>query len=148
MFTKIKNMFKKTSQAEPEDTKHDLSLAVTALMIEIMHIDGEMEDSEYAEINKALQKRFLLSDEETQSLIQKAQDASEQATDFHQFSSHIKDNYSTEERISVLKDFWRVAMADGHIDAQEEHLIRRVASLMGVYHAEFIQAKITAREQG
>lgn len=139
-------MFKTVSQEAPVDKKHDLSLAVSALMIEIMHIDGEMADAEHEEINKALQKRFSLSDQETQSLIKKAQDASEQATDFHQFSSQIKDNYSTEERIDVLKDLWRVAMADGHIDSHEEHLIRRVANLIGVYHAEFIQAKISARD--
>ncbi|MDX8388776.1 MAG: TerB family tellurite resistance protein [Ghiorsea sp.] len=146
MLKKLKNMFKTDLEEVPKGKEHDLSLAVSALMIEIMHIDGEMADAEYVELNKSLQKRFSLSDAETQSLIEKAQDASEQATDFHQFSSQIKDNYSTEERIGVLKDLWRIAMADGHIDSHEEHLIRRVANLIGVYHAEFIQAKIAARD--
>jgi uncharacterized tellurite resistance protein B-like protein len=81
-----------------------------------------------------------------QSLVKKAQDASAEATDFHQFSSQIKDNYTTEERISFLKDLWKIAMTDGHIDPHEEHLIRRIANLIGVYHEEFIQAKISARE--
>ncbi|MDQ6983718.1 MAG: TerB family tellurite resistance protein [Ghiorsea sp.] len=39
-----------------------------------------------------------------------------------------------------------VAMADGKVDSYEEHMIRKLAKLIGVYHGEFIQAKIDARE--
>jgi uncharacterized tellurite resistance protein B-like protein len=36
---------------------------------------------------------------------------------------------------------WKVSCADGKIDAHEEHLVRKVADLLYVPHARFIQAK-------
>jgi len=140
-------MLNKTTTKTNSDEGHDLSLAVTALMIEIMHSDDVLDDAERDKINKSLEKRYELSSHEVQELVLKAQEATAKATDFHQFTSRIKDHYPVEDRISILTDLWGVAMADGHIDTHEEHLIRRIANLIGVYHDEFIHAKIQARKE-
>jgi uncharacterized tellurite resistance protein B-like protein len=80
-------------------------------------------------------------------LIEEAKGKTASANDLHQFTSQIIKHYGTDERINIIKELWQVAMADGHIDPHEEHLIRRTAELIGVYHKEFIQAKIDAREE-
>jgi len=146
MFNKIKSILSLSSPKVEKEQKVDISLAVSALMVEIMHSDGKLEASEHDEMLKAIKNRFDLTDDGIESLVVKANEASSTATDFHQFTSLIKDNYSTEQRISFLTDLWQIAMADGHVDSYEEHLIRRIANLIGVYHGEFIQAKIQARE--
>ena len=39
-----------------------------------------------------------------------------------------------------------MAAADGHADAHEEHLIRRVSDLLYVSHGDYIRAKLKATE--
>ncbi len=145
MFSKLKALFTE-EEKKPETKEHDISLAVTAVMIEIMRIDGKLDSAERKVIFDAIEKRFGLSHEAVETLIDEASEAQSKSTDLHQFTSLINQQFSTEERIDILKELWQVAMADGHIDPYEEQLIRRVAGLIGVYHGEFIQAKIDARE--
>jgi uncharacterized tellurite resistance protein B-like protein len=40
---------------------------------------------------------------------------------------------------------WRVALADGKVQAIEDHIIRRVAGLIYVAHSDFIRLKLKAR---
>jgi len=147
MFNTIKKLLSGKSNQEPKQQKHDISLAVTAMMIEIMRIDGKLEDAERQVVFQAVEKRFDLSHEEVETLIVEATKVQSKSTDLHQFTSLINKQFNTEERIDILKELWQVAMADGHIDPYEEQLIRRIAGLIGVYHGEFIQAKIDARNE-
>ncbi|MDQ7005534.1 MAG: TerB family tellurite resistance protein [Ghiorsea sp.] len=146
MFSKLKALFAEESK-EPEKKEHTIALAVTALMVEIMQADDDINASEHQAIFKAIEKRFELNHDEVEALIEDAKDAQNKAMDLHQFTSLIIDHYSTEERIDILKELWLIAMADGHIDSYEEHMIRKLAKLIGVYHDEFIQAKIDARQE-
>lgn len=146
MLKKLKALFTDASHEEPTRKKHDISLAITALMVEIMYIDGKLDAAESQTIFEAVSRRFSLAKNEVDVLIEEAKIAHETATDFHQYTSLIAAHYSTEERIDFLSELWQIAMADGHIDAYEEQLIRRLANLLGVYHAEFIQAKQQARQ--
>ena len=148
MLNKLKAMWNSDSKDKSTSKEHDISLAVTAVMVEIMHIDGKLEEAEHNEIIVAVEKRFGLPTKEVHELVEKAKVEKANATDMHRFTSQIIKHYSTEERIDFLKDLWQIAMADGHVDPYEEQLIRRTAELIGVYHKEFIQAKIAARKEG
>jgi len=125
---------------------HDISVAVTALMVEVMMMDGRLDDAEHNEIAAMLQQRFALSDTDADKLIDRAAVAADKAHDLYQFTSRIIKEYPLEERTSIVCELWRVAMADGHVDVYEEQLIRKIADLIGVEHRHFIDAKITARE--
>ena len=146
MLKKLKTLWDGTADKKPSNRKHDISLAVTAVMVEIMHIDGKLDDAEHDTIIEAVEKRFGLSTTEVHELVEKAKKATADANDMHQFTSQIIKHYKTEERIEIIKELWQIAMADGHIDPHEDNLIQRTAELIGVYHRESIQAKIDARE--
>lgn len=148
MLKKLKKIWDGEPDKKSGKRKHDISLAVTAVMVEIMHIDGKIDGAEHDTILEAIEKRFGLSASEVDQLIEEAKQATSSANDLHQFTSRIIKHYKTEERIEIIKELWQVAMADGHIDPHEENLIRRTADLIGVYHKEYIQAKINAREEG
>ncbi len=127
---------------------HDITVAVTALMVEVMMMDGRLDAAEHNEIAAALQRRFELSETEARKLIDRAATAADAAHDLYQFTSRIIQEYPFDERAGIIHELWRVAMADGHVDAYEEQLIRKIADLIGVYHHDFINAKIAAREGG
>ena len=42
-------------------------------------------------------------------------------------------------------DLWNVALADESIDANEDHIIRRIAGLMNVDHSDILHARAKAR---
>ncbi|RLL51573.1 hypothetical protein D8Y20_08780 [Mariprofundus sp. EBB-1] len=144
MIQKLKQMWKKAAESPQEERKHDVTLAVAALMVEIMRMDEKLQDAERSEIIKHLEKRFALSHAEIHVLIEQASQQVEDALDMHQFTSVVVKGFNTAERIDILAELWAVALADGHIDPYEEQLIRRVADLLGLHHSQFIQAKIAA----
>jgi len=144
MIKRLKKLFGEKSDGKPRE--HDIALAVAALMVEIMLMDGKLDEAEHRVIHTLLGKRFKLDDAEINALIERATNAADKAHDLYQFTSRIIKEYPIEERSDIIRELWRVAMADGHVDAYEEQLIRRIADLIGVHHHQFIDAKIQARE--
>ncbi|MDQ6970686.1 MAG: TerB family tellurite resistance protein [Mariprofundus sp.] len=144
MIQKLKQMWKKAAESPVDDRQHEVSLAVAALMVEIMRMDGQLQDTERNEIIRRLQQRFALDVAEVDALIKQATEKVEQALDMHQFTSVVVKGFSTDERLTILTELWAVALADGHVDPHEEQIIRRMADLMGLHHTQFIQAKIAA----
>ena len=144
MIQKLRQMWKQAAASEPDKKAHELSLAVAALMVEVMRMDGQLQHAEQAEITRSLALRFSLQPEEISALIRQAMDEVDEALDLHQFTSVVVKGFSTAERMDVLTELWGVALADGSVDPYEEQLIRRMADLMGLHHSQFIEAKITA----
>jgi len=144
MIQKLKQMWKKAADSPKEERQHSVALAVAALMVEIMRMDGHLQEAERSAIIRHLENRFDLSHTEIHHIIEQATQDVQEALDMHQFTSVVVKGFSTDERIGILVELWNVAMADGHVDPYEEQLIRRMADLMGLHHSQFIQAKISA----
>jgi len=144
MIQKLKQMWKKAADSPVDDRQNEVSLAVAALMVEVMRMDGQLQDTERNEIIKRLQVRFALTSSDVEALIKQATEKVEQALDMHQFTSVVVKGFSTDERLHILTELWAVALADGHVDPYEEQIIRRMADLMGLHHTQFIQANLAA----
>ena len=50
------------------------------------------------------------------------------------------------EKVAVIELMWRVVYADGEKHHYEEHLLRQVAELLYVSHADFIRARHQAED--
>ncbi len=146
MIEKLKRLWQQSPKGRDGAPEKDLALDLAVLMVEVMRRDGRLDPAEKQAILQALMQRFELSREQAMTLLDRARDEDDRAYDLHRFTSPIVKNFSTAERIGMVRDLWQVAMADGHIDPYEEQLIRRIAELIGVYHHEFIDAKIAARD--
>ncbi len=145
MIQTLKKLWKMPTASRANAGGHDIMLAVTALMVKVMMMDGRLDDAEHNEIAAALHQRFELSEAEARQLIDRAATAADKAHDLYQFTSRIIKEYPIKERTSIIRELWCVAMADGHVDTYEEHLIRKISDLIGVEHRRFIDAKIDAR---
>ena len=142
MLNAIKKFFTENiANDEPETLEHRLQLATAALLLEMMQQDHQVNDSEREAVVQTLKKKFDLDEEETRKLIALARQEAEEAVDYHQFTSLIAREYSQEQKIRVIENLWSVAYADGHLDALEEHMIRRIADLIYVSHRDFIKTK-------
>lgn len=147
MIDKIKNFFSK-NVLEPEDQEVKTEqLAVAALLVEVMVIDGDLDEQELASISQTLCQILSLSSEQVDELISLSRDEVAEATSLYQFTREINTHFSTEQKMNLLTAMWRVAFADGHLDKHEEGIIRRVADLLHILHSDYIRCKLAARDQ-
>jgi uncharacterized tellurite resistance protein B-like protein len=134
--------------AQPGDTgEHALRLAAGALLFEIVRADGAVKAEERTVMRAAVQGTFGLSAEETAELMELAESASRTAASLYELTEVVDRAFTAEQKKRVVELLWLVAFADGHKDAHEEHLVRRIASLLHVKHPDFIDAKIRARQR-
>ena len=148
MLKTIKEFFEKNMSLETEvDIEHRLKLATAALMIEIMKQDGETKNEEVESVKKALQNKFELTKNEIDELFTLASEEAKQSVDLYQFTSLIREHFSQEKKIKTIEYLWAIAYADNHLDAHEEHLIRRIADLLYVTHKDFMKAKHKVQEK-
>ena len=134
------------SDTEEENVGIDTSRAAAALMVEVMAVDHEWHELEIEKIEELLQTSLNLETEEAKTVVAEVLDAQKTQHDLFQFTSAINSGYGLEQKFELLKCLWRVAYADGRVDAYEEHIIRRLADLIHMPHSQFIRAKVEARD--
>jgi uncharacterized tellurite resistance protein B-like protein len=94
----------------------------------------------------ALRRLFDLDDDALTKLVAQAQTTAKSANDYFAFTSAMNDEFSQPEKIQLVEYLWQVAYADGHLDANENHVISKVAGLLHVTHGEYIAAKLHAKQ--
>ena len=146
MLNKIRQLFAKNADAPEQDEIATEHLATAALLIEVMIIDGNLDDQELQSISQTLCKILDLTEAQVDELILLSREEVAEATSLYQFTREINDHFDLEGKMKLLTSMWRVAYADGHLDKHEEGIIRRVADLLHIRHNEYIRCKLEARD--
>ncbi len=123
-----------------------LQVATAALLLEMMRMDNELKDEERQAIASTLQTRFNLGREKIETLMALAEQEAREANDYYQFTSLINTHCDLVQKIQIIENLWHVAMIDGHLDTHEMHLMRKLADLLYIGHADYVAAKQRARE--
>ncbi|MGD8620287.1 MAG: TerB family tellurite resistance protein [Gammaproteobacteria bacterium] len=134
--------FSLSRTGDEPDGEHSLRLAVALLLLDVARADMEVSAEERQVARQLLERFFPVSPDQAQALVDAAQREAEHATSLYPFTSLINRECDMEERVRIVGMLWKVSCADGKIDAHEEHLVRKVADLLYVPHARFIQAKL------
>jgi uncharacterized tellurite resistance protein B-like protein len=125
---------------------HALHLATAVLLVEVMRAEPQLGEAERIAVVEALRRKFTLADDELDRLVELAHESARTANDFYGFTSTLNERFSHEQKVRMVEFMWSVALADGHLDAHESHLISKVAGLLHVTHGEYIAAKLHARQ--
>ncbi len=123
-----------------------LQLATAVLLFDVMRSDADTSDAERAQVMTTLGKRFALSNAAVAQLMAQAEQTAKQANDYFSFTSLLNDRFTQAQKIQVVEFMWQVAYADDTLDANENHLISKIAGLLHVTHGEYIGAKLRAKE--
>jgi uncharacterized tellurite resistance protein B-like protein len=146
---RIKAYFNNTMNAAARDSEktrsHKTHLAAAALMIEVLKSDFEHRDEEWMALRHALENDLDLSPEEIDSIVDLADAEVEHAVSLHGFTRCIVDSYTMPERITLIEMLWRVAWADKVLSDHEQHMMRKISSLLYIPHKDYIAAKQRAR---
>ena len=103
--------------------------------------DHQFSEAELDHLGETLTRKFELTREELDELINLAKNETNHATSLHQFTQLINQHCSVDEKFKLMKAMWEMAYADGNLDKYEDYLIRKVADLIYVPHSEFIRSK-------
>lgn len=143
----LKKIFKSEESEKPLIDDKTSIKACIALLLETSMADEVLEESELSALKETLIKDFNISEEEITELIEISKQNVDDSTSLYEFTRDINDNFDSNERIKLIESMWKIAYADGNIDKYEEHIIRKVSSLIYVAHSDFIQAKLNAKEK-
>ncbi len=136
MINRVKALFRDRGGApETHGAGHsheELQIAAAALMVEAAQLDDDFDARERAKIRDLVTERFGLGREESESLIEVAEERVAGASQLHGFTRVVKGAFNQEERLELMEMLWEVAYADGELHHLEASLMRRLAGLLQV----------------
>ncbi len=144
MFQFFRTLFEPESDESTGDAYYTTSAvrrAIAALLIEVARADANEEDSEQEAIRSLLIDFFHMPEDEAATVFDEATHQVDDAIALHPFTETLRRELSRDQRSQVVEMMWAVAYADGVKDADEEHLIRKVAELMHVSQAHFVRGR-------
>jgi uncharacterized tellurite resistance protein B-like protein len=138
---------KKTSEAKRvRVTDRQLQLATAVLLLEVARSDFDLCADEFQTLAKGVQRVLGLTEDEAMVAVRFAENEVKHSKRIHQFTTLIDENYGPEQKKRVVRNLWQVAFADAELRAAEEYLIRKISDLLHVPRADFLAAKIEARD--
>lgn len=146
MIRTLKALFEMPQRDNSEPLKPDLRLAAAALLVETARADFTEDDVELNRLSQLLKTSLKLGQEEVDALVLHAQERVEEATSLYELTEVINEHCSADQKLQLISAMWAVAYADGDLSKYEEHLIRQVADLTYVPHADYINCKLAANE--
>jgi uncharacterized tellurite resistance protein B-like protein len=147
MLRRLHQLLREQLRAEaPAQREAGLQLATAALLVETARADFDADTEELALIGALVSTHFGLDDATATDLLTRAGERADDAVSLYEFTRELNDQLSEAEKLRVLEMMWRVAHADGRIDKHEEHLLRRVADLLHLSHADFVRLRHATAE--
>ena len=136
------NFFKKKkSETQEQNSDFEIELTASVLAYEIARSDGEIDKNELnvlMEEIKVISKKVNKDETEIFEIIEKY---SKDSVSFYEFVEDINNDYTKDEKLSLLKFMWKIAYADGKLDVDEERLIRRFADLIKIKDMDVLKLK-------
>ena len=137
------NFFKKTKKdnKKTESPSFELELTASVLAYEIARSDGKISAEELSTLMKEIEKISEKVGKDKFEILKTVELYSKDSVSFHEFIEDINNNYTKNEKISLIDFMWRTAYADGMLDTDEERLVRRVADLINIKDVEVLKLK-------
>ena len=146
MIKSIQNIFKrKENESAVDSKKSEQELAYASLLIEVINSDNKFDDRERGKLLEILSNKLDIHKEELDNFTELAQKKTEDSTSLYEFTREINDQYEYEEKVSLITDLWGIAYSDGKLDKYEDYVIRKIADLIYVSHADFIKSKLKVK---
>ena len=132
---------KKREDVEVNQPNFEIELTAAVLAYEIARSDGEISEDELSVLMEEIEKISMKVGKEKSEILKIVEAYSKDSISFHEFIEDINNNFSQDQKLSLLKFMWKTAYADGRLDVDEERLVRRVADLINIKDVEVLKLK-------
>ena len=127
-------------------TDRQLQLATAVLLLEVARCDFDLRADEFKAVSRGVREVLGLTEDEATAVVRFAEEEVRQSKRLYQFTDLIDKNYAPEQKKLVVQYLWQVAFADAQLVATEEYIVRKISDLLHVPLADFLDAKIVARD--
>jgi uncharacterized tellurite resistance protein B-like protein len=122
-----------SSNESHEFAPDDPRVAFVALCFQVMEADGNVSEREQQRFRDLLRERYDLTEDRLKALIEAGREAGSEAVDYYRFTSDLRRHLANEDdRVELLGILWDIVYADGQRSEIEDHVIWRIADLLGV----------------
>jgi len=151
-----RGLFKSILKARPNagaaaagssDNDRELQVATCALFLEIARADNEFLPEEEQKIEELMRGHFKLSVEAFREIQRLSGEKLRESIDLWQFAKTIKEHYSPGEKKKIIEMLWAVIYTDDSLDAHEDYLVHKLATLLDLDYRDLIDAKVRIIEQ-
>jgi uncharacterized tellurite resistance protein B-like protein len=145
MFNLKKTLLKPPEVESPSQEKEAferIQIATCIILLEVAKSDDKFSSIEKSTLSAILKKKFSLSAEATEALMEIAERKREESIDLWEFTHIINENYTKEEKKKIVEAVWEVIYADEKLDQYEDHFVHKLATLLQLKHNELIEAKL------
>ncbi|MDP6375363.1 MAG: TerB family tellurite resistance protein [Pseudomonadales bacterium] len=143
----LKKLLERLKESEPEREENLVALAAATLFLEVAWADHDLQEEELTVARNALKFVLGIDDAEVDILMDHSLERLDAAVGMQAFTRELVNAWSLEQRFALLVQLWKLALADQQIDRYEEATIRKIAELLYVPHARFIEARRIARDE-
>ena len=149
MINKIKDLitrFNTKEETTEESSSNLLGNACAALLVEIAFADKDFDETEKTSLKQSLIETYAVDESDIEEIIKDAEETVSESTSLYGYTRVVNDEFEYEDKLSLLKNLWKVAYADGNLDKYEEHLIRKISDLIHISHTDYINIKLEIRD--
>ena len=125
----------------------DEKIARAAWCVRVAKSDNVYDTSEISSIDRELSQHFSLSIGDAEVLRVQAEKLEQEAPDTVRFTRAIKEKIELEKRREIVETLWKITLADGKREAEEDSLMRLISSLLGITDIESARARQKVTKQ-
>jgi uncharacterized tellurite resistance protein B-like protein len=124
-----------------EPGSNDADVAAVALFFHVIGADGVIDAVESEKLKALIAQEYDLSGTAMQKLIEAGEQADREAVDLYQFTSVLNRSLDPDAKVHFIELLWNLAYADGYRHELEDHVVWRIADLMGVSSRDRVLAR-------
>ena len=122
--------------------KNEEIISASAMLLSIAKADDNLDNEEIESIKDIIKDFFQLTDnDEIEKLINISKNELSKSTDIFEFGRTLNSNWSYEDKVDFICCTFEVGYSDGGLHYFEEHIIKKIATILNVNHQDLIQSK-------
>lgn len=147
MFDKLMAFLNSLGGDAPAVEPDDVAVAVVALALNVIQADGIVADAENDMLESVIRSYFNLSKGEFDVTLAAARRQEEDAVDLFRFTSRINRALDDRQKAEFVGMLWQIVHADNDRNELEDHLVWRIAELIGVSGRERVNKRLEAENR-
>jgi len=117
------------------------------MLLSIAKADDILDNDELKSISDILIDFFQLSSEnKVNEIIKKADDRLEESTDIFEFGRILNQHWVYQDKVDFICCTFEVGYSDGNLHYFEEHMIKKIATILNVNHQDLIESRIEMKK--
>ena len=128
------------------DKEHEI-ISATIMLLSVAKADEIIEDNEIKTIKNIISDFFQIeSKSNIENIITIAKKQLDNSIDIFEFGKELNNNWSYQDKIDFICCMFEVSFSDGELYYLEEHMIKKISTILNVNHIDLINSKIEMKK--